>query len=118
MIFDPRGAAASRIRQKKFEILKRLQIPPDGLPGSMVLVRSRCGKPTCHCAGGEGHPGWTLTFMLEGKKQVLRISEDLAAEVLRRVNSGREFREAAAEVFAANARLLALGRQERKRQRR
>jgi hypothetical protein len=56
--------------------------------------------------------------MLEGKKQVLRISEDWVAEVQRRVDSGREFREAAAEVFAANARLLALGRQESKRHRR
>lgn len=118
MIHEPRGPAASRIRQKKFQLLKRVQIPPEGLPGSMALVRSRCGKPTCHCAGGEGHPGWTLTFMLEGKKQVLRISEDWVAEVQRRVDSGREFREAVAEIFAANARLLALGRQEIKRHRR
>jgi len=37
------------------------------------------------------------------------------AEVQRGVEAGREFKEAVAEVFAANAQLLALWRKQRRR---
>jgi hypothetical protein len=82
------------------------------LPGSLSQTRRRCGKPTCHCAAGQGHPLWTLTFMVAGKKRVERIPEDWVADVRRRVEAGREFRQAVAEVFAANAQLLVLERRQ------
>lgn len=56
----------------------------------------------------EGHPSWYLTFMANGKKHVERIPAEWVAEVQRRVNAGRAFKEAVAEVFAANAELLVL----------
>jgi hypothetical protein len=43
--------------------------------------------------------------MVEGKKQVEWIPPEW-------VEQGREFKDAMAELFAANARLLALGRQQ------
>jgi hypothetical protein len=55
-----------------------------------------------------------LTFMVNGKKRVERIPTDWAEEVRRRVEAGREFKQAVSEVMAANAQLLALRRLERK----
>lgn len=110
---EPRGPEAAKLRQRKFERLRRLSIPPDGLPGSLALTHRRCGKPSCRCAEGEGHPQWSLTFMVEGKKRVERIPEEWVAQVRRRVEAGREFKEAVAEIFAANAQLLALWRKQR-----
>lgn len=52
--------------------------------------------------------------MVAGKKHVERIPAEWVEEVRRRVTAGREFKEAVAEVFAANAQLLALQRQQRK----
>ena len=78
------------------------------LPGSLAETQRRCGKPTCHCAAGAGHPVWCLTFMVTGQKRVERIPAAWVAEVRRRVDAGREFKEAVAEVLAANAQLLAL----------
>ncbi len=112
MRITPRGAPAARLRQRKFELVRRFKIPEDPLPGSLSQTRRRCGKPTCHCARGAGHPIWFLTFMVKGKKRVERIPEDWVEEVRRRVAAGREFKEAVAEVFAANAQLLALWRRQ------
>jgi len=116
MRIAPKGPQAARLRQRKFELLRRFPIPPDLLPGSLSLTHRRCGQPTCHCAQDQqGHPVWSLTFMAEGKKRVEHIPHEWVKEVQRRVEEGREFKEAVAAVFATNAQLLALGRKQRKR---
>jgi hypothetical protein len=51
--------------------------------------------------------------MAGGKKHVERIPNEWVEEVQRLVNAGREFKEAVAEVFAANAQLLALWRKQK-----
>lgn len=115
MEIRPTGPQAARLRQRKFAVLRALQIPEDGLPGSLALTHRRCGRPTCHCATGQGHPVWSLTYMARGKKRVERIPEDWVEEIRRRVATGRAFKEAVAEVFAANAELLVLWRRQQRR---
>lgn len=112
----PRGERAARLRQRKFALLERYAIGEDVvrdlLPGSLSESRRRCGKPTCHCATGEGHLSAYLTFMVDGRKRVERIPAAWVADVRRRVQAGRAFKEAVAEVLAANAQLLVLERQQ------
>jgi hypothetical protein len=115
MKVEPKGPKAAGVRQRKFELLRLVRIPPDALPGSLALTHRRCGKAACHCARGEGHPLWSLTFMVDGKKRVERIPDEWVEEVRRRVDAGRKFKEAIAEVFAANAQLLVLWRQQKGR---
>lgn len=115
---EAKGPLAARLRQRKFELVERFGIPEDLLPGSLSLTHSRCGKQGCHCAEGEGHPVWLLTFMVKSKKRVERIPEPWVQDVRRRVEAGRAFKDAVAEVFAANAQLLALWRQQTKGRRR
>ncbi len=108
----PRGPRAARLRQRKFELLRRVKLPAEALPGSLARTRRRCGKAGCHCARGEGHPIWFLTFMVKGKRRVEWIPAEWVAEVQRRVAAGRAFKEAVAEVLAANAELLVLWRRQ------
>jgi hypothetical protein len=54
-------------------LMARVHLPDDALPGSLSLSRQRSGKPSCHCANGDGHPFGTLTFMAGGKKRVETI---------------------------------------------
>jgi hypothetical protein len=110
-----KGSEASQLRQRKHELLRRFAIPGQLLPGSLSESRYRCGKPTCHCATGEGHPGWTLTFMVDGKKRVERIPREWVEEVRERVEAGRAFQDAVRDVLAANAQLLALERRQRRK---
>ena len=112
---EPKGAEASRLRQRKFQLLRTLKIPPEALPGSLALTYRRCGKPTCRCAQGEGHPSWSLTFMVGGEKRVEHIPTEWVEEVRRRVELGRQAKETLAEILAANAQLLALERRQRRR---
>ena len=109
----PKGPQAAQIRQRKFELIQRFQFPEDLLPGSLSQQRLRCGKPNCHCAEGEGHPVWSLTFMANGKKHVQHIPKDLVDEVRQRVDAGREYQDALREVLTANAHLLVLARKQR-----
>ena len=115
---EPRGPQASQLRQRKFQLLRRFRIPPDLLPGNLTRSFTRCGNPRCHCAHDKGHESWILTFMAaKGRRQVERIPRDWVEEVERRVAAGREFQDAVREVLAANAQLLVLARQQRKKKR-
>jgi hypothetical protein len=115
MEIKPRGVIANRLLLRKRRLLSDLEIPPDGLPGSLALTHRRCGKSNCRCADGEGHPVWSLTFMVQGKKSVERVPDEWVDLVRERVEAGRKFKEAVAEVFAANAQLLALWRKQQVR---
>jgi hypothetical protein len=106
----PKGPLAGRLRRRIQHLLDRVELPPTGLPGSLALSHSRCGKPSCHCADGQGHPVWSLTFMLDGQKHVERIPADWVDSVRQRVEQARQFKDAVAEIFTANAQLLALQR--------
>jgi len=109
----PKGPEAARIRQRKYQLIDRFQIPDDLLPGSLSLQYHRCGKTNCHCTKDEGHPIWSLTYMAGGKKRVQHIPQHLVEEVRRRVDAGREFQDAVREVLVANVELLVLARKQR-----
>jgi hypothetical protein len=74
----------------------------------------RCGKPSCHCADGQGHPQWSLTFMANGKKRVETIPANWVEAIRPRVEAGRRFKQAAAELLRINAELLVLARKQRR----
>jgi hypothetical protein len=111
----PTGREAAALKRRKRTLLARLRIPPDALPGSLALTRRRCGKSSCHCAKGAGHPFYSLTFMVDGKKRVESIPLEWVDVVRPAVDSGRGFKDAIAELFVINARLLVLSRQQRPR---
>lgn len=111
----PTGQAAARLRRRARRLLARFQLPPDALPGSLALSYRRCGKSTCHCADGDPHPLWTLTFMAGGHKRVETIPAEWVDAVRPRVEAGRHFKQAAAELLLLNAELLVLARNQRAR---
>jgi hypothetical protein len=55
--------------------------------------------------------------MVRGKKHVQHIPSEGVEDVRRRVEAGREFQDAVREVLAANAQLLVLARQQRRKPR-
>jgi nitrate/TMAO reductase-like tetraheme cytochrome c subunit len=55
--------------------------------------------------------------MVRGNKHVQHIPSEWVEDVRRRVQAGREFQDAVREVLAANAQLLALARQQRRKAR-
>ena len=114
----PAGPEASRLRRRSRNLLSQFQFPGDALPGSLALSHRRCGKLSCHCADGEGHPLWTLTFMAGGNKRVQSIPIDWLDAIRPRVEAGRRFKDAAAELLLLNAELLVLALKQRRPSRR
>src|ERR1039457_4852913 len=111
----PAGPPANRLRRRKRQLVSRLHLPPDALPGSLALTHRRCGKPSCHCADGQGDPLSSLTFMVHGKKRVEHIPQLWVDAVRQRVDLGRQFKEALAEVLVLNAEILVLERKQQPR---
>ena len=112
----PRFAPVSRyaLEARRSRLLRTLALPPDSLPGSLALSHRRCGSASCHChTDPQGHPSWTLTFMADGRKHVVHVASDAVEDVRARVDTGNAFKSAIAEVFAINAQLMVLARQER-----
>jgi len=117
-LYESKGSRAAQLRKRKFELVRTYTIPEDLLPGSLSLTHRKCGKPTCWCARqAKGHPIWLLAFMAGGKRHVEWIPEAWVEEVRKLVEQGRKFKDAVAEVFATNAQLLVLHRQEERKRR-
>ena len=111
----PKGPLAARLRQRKFQLLRRFSFPENLLPGSLTQSSTRCGKPTCHCANPKdpGHPCWTLTFINQGRRRVERIPKQWAELVRDRVQAGHQFQDAVRELLTTNAELLVLARKQK-----
>jgi|SRR5271157_3518478 len=112
--FSSKNRGASRLRLHKYELVRRFHLPENMLGGNLALTHRRCGKPTCHCAKGHGHPMWTLSYSFEGEKRVEVLPKMLAAELAPLVEQGRQLREAVMEVLAINLQLLRLWRLEQR----
>jgi len=106
---------AARLRQRKFELLRASPSRPTCFPVRFRSLTAAAVSPTCHCAKDKkGHPVWSLTLW-PGARSAWSTPKEWVEEVQRLWRPGREFKEAVAEVFAANAQLLALWRQQRHR---
>lgn len=60
--------------------------------GSFVTLHRKCGKPTCHCARGEGHPADYLSVPQEGRKRLLYVSAQNRDQIAREAERYRRFR--------------------------
>ena len=60
---------------------------------------------------------WSLTFMVDGKKRVERIPSDWIEDIRPLVEDGRQYKNAVAELFALNAQLMTLWRQQTQKSR-
>lgn len=61
--------------------------------GSLVTVLRKCGKPTCHCAKGEGHPTTYLSTKQDGKTRMVYVSADCMETVTRQAQGYRRLRK-------------------------
>ena len=115
----PVGKLLDQIRRLEIgrrQILSGLHLPPEGLPGSLAQSGRRCGSPGCHCHQGDPHLSWALTFMVDGKKRVEHVPNELLDTVRSRLQEGNAYKSDVAELMAINAQLLLLGRRARKQQ--
>lgn len=85
------------------------QVPPlrPLVAASLVEIRRRCGKSSCRCAEGEGHPAFLLTYKQQAKSRSLYVSKDRVEEVRAWVAEHRRVRSLLREVSTLTMALLA-----------
>lgn len=90
----------SRLRQliREAENDRRLHVDAVlevGFPirsGSFVTVRRKCGKPTCHCAAGEGHLTTYLSLRDEGRTRMVYVPAHLRQRIAGEAEGYRRLR--------------------------
>ena len=91
---------------------------PDRLPPFEELLRAsllerhvRCGKPTCHCAEGPGHPAVYVGVTFRGgRTEQITVPRKLVPTIRRWIRNYQRWWDAIEKVSAINRRLLRLRR--------
>lgn len=86
--------------------MRRMQRPEAMCPGSLYLLRRRCGKPSCRCRQGELHTTWVVTRSEQGRVRLYRVPEKERAAVRRLTDCYREWQQARAALVKKMSELL------------
>ena len=113
-LFGAKGREASRLRQRKHRLIRRYRLPESAVGGSLSRTHRRCGKASCHCAEGQGHPLWLLTYRVDGKKTTVVVPSSVVPVLAPCIEEGQELRDAVTELMQVNAQLVQLWRQEQR----
>ena len=76
--------------------------------GSLVLLRTRCGKPTCRCRTSKRHrhgPRLYLSVSLRGRQRMVYVAKTLMEKTRMLVEQARSFRAARKQWLKINQRL-------------
>jgi len=80
-------------------------------PGSLYLLRRKCGKPSCRCGRGQLHAVWVLTRSEAGQHKLYRVPPEQRAQVRQLAAAWRSYQRARARLLKQITALLALADQ-------
>ena len=73
-----------KINELEKERKRLLELLNSGRPliaSTLSEIRTKCGKPNCHCASGEKHLSYLLTRRENGKTKTTYVPVELVGEV-------------------------------------
>jgi hypothetical protein len=79
------------------------------LKGSVYELRTRCGKPSCHCASAEGprHSSIVLSWSERGRTRLRTLPPGERARLRHLTENYRRFRQARAALVKLHRQILA-----------
>lgn len=113
-LFDAKSPEASRLRQRKYTLVRAFGLPENFLTG-LSANRRRCGKSNCHCKSSQGHPQWAVTQSRHGTRRVERVPAEWVESIEQVVLETQAYLDALQEVMAINLELLAQTRTQQRR---
>lgn len=102
----------SRIRKK---LIAALTIESGSMiQGSLVTLKSRCGKPNCACASDSSrqHVKYYLSFSEAGKTQMTYVPRERVSEIKAAITAWKRFKKISKELARNN---LEVFKREKKR---
>lgn len=76
-------------------------------PGSLYLLRRKCGKPACRCAQGHLHEAWVLTRSQQGRARLLSVPAEQRARLRQLTQAYRRYQRSRAQWVKSTAKLVA-----------
>jgi hypothetical protein len=104
-----KSPGASRLRRRKYELVRQFGIPENLLP-RLRLGHRRCGRANCRCADGVGHPQWSLSLSHRSGRRVEHVPVEWAEQGEQVFLETQAFLDAMQEVMAINLELFAMAR--------
>jgi len=105
----------SRLRQQLWlasaalgPTLRTLQRQQPMVPGSLYLLRRKCGKPHCRCAQGQLHASWVLTRSESGQSRLYSVPKDQRGRLRPLTQEYRRWQRARARLVKQSAALLTM----------
>jgi hypothetical protein len=93
----PRPHMTAEERQARSQLAQLIH--GEGLMrGTLQVRRRKCGKPTCHCAKGEGHESLFVAFRDQGRMRQLFIPKDWEPQVRQWVANHHRARQLMEEI--------------------
>lgn len=78
------------------------------LPGSLYVLRRKCGKPNCRCARGELHESTALSYRGDGRPRNVSPASDQIDTLRKRTDGYRRARQARAKLVRWQRQVLNL----------
>lgn len=107
---------ASRLRQILHKLRADYETQLDALlllrqlvKGSVYDLRTRCGKPSCHCASDQGplHTSTVISWSEHGKTRLRTLPSGEIAHFRQLTENYRRFRQARAALVKLHRRIIA-----------
>jgi len=106
---SPPTPSPATLLSRRAKIPQSLPSIEQVLRGSLFQREIRCGKPTCRCAKGSGHPILCVGVTFPGgRTQQVTVPKDLARTVRLWIRNYQRWWQAIEAVSAINRRLLQL----------
>lgn len=101
-------ALLAQLEEQYRRRLRDLLSPRQLLKGSVYQLKTRCGKPSCHCATPEGplHSTPVLSWSQAGKTRLRSLSASDLARWRRLTEAYRRFRQARAHLVQLHRQIL------------
>ena len=87
------AAAHAALLRQRSRTLKALAACTPFVAASLVAIRRRCGKPSCRCTSGEGHPAHLLTFKEGRTPRAVYVPHEIIKEVAQWVKSYKRLKQ-------------------------
>jgi hypothetical protein len=78
------------------------------LPGSLYILRRKCGKPNCRCSRGELHESTVLSYRGQGRPRNISPSAEQLESLRSMTHAYRRCRQARAQLVRWQRQLLSL----------
>lgn len=75
------GKNINKLEKEREQLLKSLNSSKPLIASTLSEIRTKCGKPNCHCVSGEKHISHLLTRRKDGKTKTTYVPVELVEEV-------------------------------------